>query len=119
MKSEDGSVQRTFTQFAQTWPLADNAKFENIEAATHVLRQARDYLYQGLKHVGSAIEQTVHAEKMQNVVNAMGEIAERNTRMQEQLVESLQRTEAISVKLDQMSGRIGDATRGWKRWEAD
>ena len=35
---EDGSVERTFTQVAQTWPLGDNVKFENIEAAINVLK---------------------------------------------------------------------------------
>ena len=42
IKIEDGSVERVFTQVAQTWPLADNVKFENIEAAIHVLQQACD-----------------------------------------------------------------------------
>ena len=111
IKGEDGNVERVFTQFAQTWLLADNVKFENIEAAIHVPRQARDYLYKGLKHVGSAFAQKVSAEKMQNVASALGEIVERIKLMQEQLVENSQRTDATSASIDQMSERIGDAHR--------
>ena len=54
-----------------------NVKFENIEAAIVVLRQACDYLYQGLKHVGSVTKQKADAEKMQNVTSAMGETVDR------------------------------------------
>ena len=57
--------------------IADSVKFQKIEAAIHVLAQARDYLYQGLKHVGTEVEQRVSAEKMQDVATAMGEIVER------------------------------------------
>ena len=48
VKSEDGSVAKTYTQCAQIWPLADQAAFENIEAAIQILRQACDFLHQGL-----------------------------------------------------------------------
>ena len=34
IKSEDGTVERVFTQIAQTWPLADSVKFDNIEATS-------------------------------------------------------------------------------------
>ena len=44
VKTEHGTVERTFTQCAQTWPLASNAKLENMESAIHLLRQACDYL---------------------------------------------------------------------------
>ena len=51
-KGEDGTVERVFTQVVQTWPLTENVKFENIEAAMQALRQVCDYLYQGLSHAG-------------------------------------------------------------------
>ena len=59
VKSEDGSVARTYSQCAKTWRLADQAAFDsiNIEAAIQILRQACDYLHQGLTQVGTAIEQ--------------------------------------------------------------
>ena len=111
VKGEDGVVERVFTQVAQTWALADNVKFENIEAAIQMLWQACDYLYQGLKHVGSMVEQKVDAEKMQKVVSALGEIVEQIKRMQEQMVESSKRTDAMSARIDQMLERISDAHR--------
>ena len=36
VKTEDGTVERTFTQCAQTWPLTDHVKLENIEAAIQI-----------------------------------------------------------------------------------
>ena len=51
VKSEDGSVARTYTQCAQTWPLADAAAFENIETALQVLRQACEYLHPSTEYV--------------------------------------------------------------------
>ena len=40
VKTEDGTVERTYTQCAQTWPLAENVKLKNIESAIQILSQA-------------------------------------------------------------------------------
>ena len=111
-------MERVFTQVAQTWPLVNDVKFENIEAAIQVLRQARDYLYRGLKHVGSVAEHKVSAEKMQEVASAMDEIVDRITLMQGQIVGNSKKTDAISAKIDQMSERISDAYRQMRAWRA-
>ena len=44
VKTEYGTVERRYTQCAQTWPLASNVKLENMESAIHLLRQACDHL---------------------------------------------------------------------------
>ena len=48
VKTEYGTVERRYTQCAQTWPLASNVKLENMESAIQLLRQACDYLYNGM-----------------------------------------------------------------------
>ena len=40
VKTEQGTVERTYTQCAQSWPLASHVKLEGIESAIHILRQA-------------------------------------------------------------------------------
>ena len=37
--TEARDERRRYTQIAQTWPLEGGAKFENIEAALHTLRE--------------------------------------------------------------------------------
>ena len=39
-KTESGSVERTHAQVDRLWPQEDDVKFDNIEAAVQVLRQA-------------------------------------------------------------------------------
>ena len=45
VKTEQGTVERTYTQCAQSWPLASHVKLEGIESAIHILRQACEYLH--------------------------------------------------------------------------
>ena len=85
VRGGDGSIERVFTQVAQTWPLSVSVKFDNIEAAIQALRPACDYLYRGLNHVGSTVEQKANAEKTQEVASAMVEMVERVKMMQEQM----------------------------------
>ena len=44
VKTEHGTVERTYTQCAQTWPLGSSAKLKSIESAILILIQACDYL---------------------------------------------------------------------------
>ena len=69
VKNEDSSVARTYTQCAKAWPLADQAAFDNIVAAIQILRQACDYLHQGLTQVGTAVGQRIDTGKAQEAVN--------------------------------------------------
>ena len=54
VKTEQGTVERTYTQCAQTWPLASHVKLESMESAIHILRQACDYLHEGMMKLGFA-----------------------------------------------------------------
>ena len=40
VKTEHGTVERTYTTCSQTWPLANHIKLEGMESAIHILRQA-------------------------------------------------------------------------------
>ena len=68
VKTENGTVERRYTQCAQTWPLASNVKLENMESAIQLLRQACDYLYNGMTQMGSIVDQKRTTEKVQQVV---------------------------------------------------
>ena len=48
VKDDEGTIARRYTQIAQTWPLEDGSKFEDIEAVIRTLREARGYLHQGM-----------------------------------------------------------------------
>ena len=61
VKTEHGTVERTYTQCAQTWPLASHVKLESMESAIHILRQACDYLHEGMMKLGSLTEQKCDA----------------------------------------------------------
>ena len=37
VKTEHGTVERTYTQCAQAWPLANNVKLEGMESAILIL----------------------------------------------------------------------------------
>ena len=67
VKIEDGTVERTYAQCAQTWTLANHVKLENIESAIQIPRQACDHLYNGLSQVGSVVDQKCSTEKVQQV----------------------------------------------------
>ena len=69
VKTEQGTVERTYTQCAQTWPLASHVKLESMESAIHILRQACDYLHEGMMKLGSLTEQKCDAGMVHQVVS--------------------------------------------------
>ena len=100
---EDGSVVRTYTQCAQSWPLTDASVFENIDAALNVLRQACEYLHHGLTQVGAAVEQKVDTGKVQSPVQ---ELAEQIQVVRIGMTEGVSRQNAPSTRIDGMMERI-------------
>ena len=72
VETEDGTSERTHTQRAQTWPLADHVKLENIESAIQILTQACDFLYNAVSQVRSAADQKMDTVKARQ---AIGEIS--------------------------------------------
>ena len=109
--TESGNVERTHThtQVARIWPLENDIKFDNIEAAIQVLRQACDYLHQGTRHVGSVVEKKADAERVQGMANAMSEVVEQVRRIHEQLLGGSQKAEVMSATVGQISEKISDA----------
>ena len=71
VKTEHGTVARTFAQCAQAWPLANNVKLDGMESAIHILRQACDYLHEGMTRLSSIADQKCDTEKVQQ---AIGEV---------------------------------------------
>ena len=70
---EDGTVARTFTQCAQTWPLTDASAFENIDAALKILREACDFLHQGMTQLGVRVEQKADIPRAQSAAHELAE----------------------------------------------
>ena len=68
VKTEQGTVERTFTQCSQTWPLASQVKLEGMESAIHTLRQACEYLHEGMIKLGSTADQKSDTEKVQQAI---------------------------------------------------
>ena len=116
VKIEDGTVERSYTQCAQTWPLTDHVQLENIETAIQILRQACDYLYNGLSQVGSAADQKIDTV---NVQQAIGEIAAQIQKTQACLEDGSRKNEAFSSRIDDMSERINAAHCRLEVWGAD
>ena len=69
VKTEQGTVERTYTQCAQTWPLAGHVKLEGMESAIHILRQACDYLHEGMVKLGSMTDQKCDSGMVHQVVS--------------------------------------------------
>ena len=68
VKTEHGTVERTYTECAQAWPLANNVKLEGMESAILILRQACDYLHNGMTQLGSMTDRKCDTEKVQQIV---------------------------------------------------
>ena len=100
---EDGTVARTFSQCAQTWPLTDASAFENIDAALNVLKRACDYLYQGVTQMRANIEQKVDVPRVQSAVH---ELAEHIHDVRNGLRDETSRQNALSIRLDGIADRL-------------
>ena len=98
VKTEHGTVERRYTQCAQ---LASNVKLENMESVIHLLRQACDYLYDGVTQMGSTMDQKRDTEKVQQVVS---EILMQLYKMKAMVDEKYKRVETIATRVDELSG---------------
>ena len=103
VKGEDGSVARTITQCAQTWPFTDASTFENIDAALNVLRRACEYLHQGMTNLGATVEQNADITRVQGAVH---ELAEHIQVVRVGLTEEVSRQNALSTRIDGMAERL-------------
>ena len=101
VKTEHGTVERTFTQCAQAWPLANHVKLEGLESAIHILRQACDYLHDGMVKLSSITDQKCDTEKVQQ---AIAELMVTLQRLQTQCNEGSRRSEVLASRVDEISG---------------
>ena len=118
-KGEDGTVQRTYTQCAQEWPLSDSDAFENIETALNILKRSCEYLHDGVMQMGRTMEQKAnipsveaavrtlagHIQEVrngvQNTVTRQNDLSTRMDRISEQLQAARDRMEMVATQLDQ------------------
>ena len=94
---EDGTVARTFTQCAQTWPLADAIAFENIDAALSV--QKAD-----ISRVRSAAHEL--ADHIQDVRNGLREETSRQNALSTRLDGIADRLQAAYGRLEMMGAQL-------------
>ena len=96
-----GAVARTYTQCAQAWPLASNVKLDGMESAIHILRQACDYLHEGMTRLSSITDQKCDTE---NVQQAIAEVMVTLQQLQAMCGEGSRRSETIASRMDELSG---------------
>ena len=101
VKTEHGTVERTFTQCAQTWPLASHVKLEGMESAIHILRQACEYLHEGMVKLSSITDQKSDTEKVQQ---AIAELMVTLQNLHTQHHEGSRRSEVLASRIDEVTG---------------
>ena len=102
-RGEDGTVQRTYTQCAQEWPLSESAAFENIESALNILKRACEYLHDGMMQMGGIVDQKANIPSVEAAVRALaGHVQEVRNGVQN----TVTRQSELSVRVDRMSERL-------------
>ena len=107
-RTEDGSVQRTYTQCAREWPLSETEAFENIEAALNVLKRACEYLHEGMMQMGKTVEQKAN---IPSVEAAVRELAHHTQEVRNGVQRTVTRQTELSNRMDSVSEHI-QAARG-------
>ena len=102
VKTEHRTVERTLTQCAQAWPLANNVKLEGMESAILILRQACDYLHDGVTRLSSITDRKCDTEKVQQVVSEMMTALQQ---LQTMCCERSRRTETVASRVVNSQGK--------------
>ena len=108
VKTEQGTVERTYTQCAQTWPLASHVKLEGMESAIHILRQACDYLREGMVKLGSMTDQKCDTGMVHQVV---AELMTTLQQLQARCAEGSQKTEQVTSRVNEIAGESVNARK--------
>ena len=111
VKTEQGTVERTYTQCAQKWPLASHVKLEGMESAIHILRQACDYLHEGMVKLGSITDQKCDTGMVHQVV---AELMATLQQLQTRCTEGSQKTDQVTSRVNEM---VGESVNARKRLE--
>ena len=105
VKTEQGTVERTYTQCAQSWPLASHVKLEGIESAIHILRQACDYLHEGMVKLSSVTDQKCDTGKVQRVTAGLMATLRH---LLAGCFGGSQRTDVVTSRVDEMAGEAAN-----------
>ena len=108
VKTEHGTVERTYTHCAQTWPLASHVKLESMESAIHILRQACDYLHEGMTKLGSLTEQKCDAGMVHQVVS---ELMTNLQQLQSECAEGSRKVEQVMSRVNEIVGELVNARK--------
>ena len=114
VKTEQGTVERTCTQCAQKWPLASHVKLEGMESAIHILRQACDYLHEGMMKLRSMTDQKCDTGKVHQVV---AELMATLQQLQTRCTEGSQRIDQVTSRMNEMAGESTNARKRLEGWE--
>ena len=101
-------MERTYTQCAQTWPLASHVKLEGIESAIHILRQACDYLHEGMMKLGSVTDQKCDAGRVHQVV---AELMSTLQQLQVRCAGGSQKADLVTSRMDEMAGETANTRK--------
>ena len=105
VKTEQGTVERTYTQCAQTWPLASHVKLEGMESAIHILRKACEYLHEGMVKMSSIADQKCDTGKVQQ---AIAELMVTIQNLHTQHHEGSRRAETLESRMDEVTGEAAN-----------
>ena len=108
VKTEHGTVERTYTQCAQTWPLANHVKLEGMESAIQILRQACDYLHEGMMRLGSLTDQKCDTGMVHQV---MSELMTALQQLQSECADGSQKVEQVTARVNEIAGESVNARK--------
>ena len=108
VKTEQGTVERTYTQCAQTWPLANHVKLEGMESAIHILRQACDYLHEGMVKLGSLTDQKCDTGMVHQVIS---ELMTTLQQLQTSCAEGSHKVEQVTLRVNEIAGESVNARK--------
>ena len=108
VKTEHGTVERTYTQCAQTWPLANHVKLEGMESAIHILRQACDYLHEGMIRLGSLTDQKCDTGMVHQV---MSELMTTLQQLQSECADGSRKIEQETARINEIVGELVNARK--------
>ena len=108
VKTEHGTVERTYTQCAQAWPLANHVKLEGMESAIHILRQACDYLHEGMMKLGSLTDQKCDTGMVHQV---MSELMTTLQQLQSECADGSRKIEQVTARVNEIAGESVNARK--------
>ena len=101
-------MERTYTQCAQKWPLANHVKLEGMESAIHILRPACDYLHEGMIKLGSLTDQKCDTGMVHQV---MSELMTTIQKLQSECAGGMRKIEQETARVNEIVGELVNARK--------